>query len=325
MKSRHVTDYDQLLSNDTDNGNFVMKYILDKHQEYRKLFHFISVPQSGFQLSTYKDIAPILLKKLYKLFALHIVRVADHRCKFETSFCWRWLRTNLPVISAILILSGQIGNFKNIRGIKKAGSIEDDIYIDFKKCKSIVVPKRKTKKFNRQNTFAGNYLVKYSHHLIRSGKAININDRVYEHTKNYNKTEQQKKSLFYRNNAEHWQHLKFYNGISWRRRDDTKVLALFEFDKDTLVKLNAQKWLGGHEGLIDRMVNMVAYAVECVYSWFIDRTDTENLSTEAPGFEAPLGYHIKKKELCNILKVELDKSQTIVSSNNETVRKKISF
>ena len=317
MQGRHKTDYDWELSNDdADSANNVMSFILTKKSYYMKLFG-IDEPDGIYQLdnSQLNFIAPLLLAKLQQLFSMHMIRVRDHNCNFENSFVWGWLRMNLPVIAALLLLSRHLN--LNFRDIKSKNSIEA-IYVEFDHCKLIPIPKQRFKAFNKHNTLAGNYLVyrkiNRKDTLLRSGKAINIGKRISEHNAKYKKKSEQKQSKFYANNKDHWNELKFYYGISWQRKNDAAVLSLFEFNRITLTKLNNQKWGGGEAGLINRMVNMVAYAIECVYSWFVDRSDLQNLSTEAPGFESPLGYHLRKKELLK----KLNMAQDLITHENTT-------
>lgn len=202
----------------------------------------------------------------------------------STSYVWDYARNNISKLLAWKILLGQ------------AEYRDGDSALPHHRHKSFLKPMttdawEEVDVADMKTKLFGSYVVwdKTAKNFVRSGKAINIYQRLRQH----NKDKDSKDSTFYLFWRTKWSRLSWHVSLGL---DDTQTAAANSalwMSKDVAKQLRKAKWDGAKLTFEQREPRMMAYLSELVDDLLMDHTKT--FTSEAPGFEGPLGVHCRDK------------------------------
>jgi hypothetical protein len=168
-------------------------------------------------------------------------------------------------------------------------------------------------------------VVAHKNIIIRAGKAQSAWDRKAQHSSNFRSSKYahdspHAKSKFYSQfkTEDEWKELKWYEGLTF---DLQGADAAFCFSDEVLLKVNHvidqdKSWGGGSAE--KRKELLVQYLCEWMYTTLMSRKECVS---EAPGFEAIIGYFPKKQmheAFMTSHQVEQDLSQDIAHQGFES-------
>ena len=125
---------------------------------------------------------------------------------------------------------------------------------------------------------------------VRSGKAINIDKRCLKHDVDM---KEDTESAFYLHHRERWSTLSWY--VSLGLGDAAQIEAacsIMTVSARVAKKLDQATWSGSKKTGKEREPEMLAYLSELCDDLLMNPLST--WSSEAPGFEGPLGVHVNK-------------------------------
>ena len=206
----------------------------------------------------------------------------------QASYVWQYVRRNM---AAMIILKAYAGKV----------DVDKDAGVDEYSC--LLPPPRRFVEVTKEDwesskseraVLFGSYLVWNcrAKQWIRSGKAVDVLTRIKEHIRDKDKHE--KASAFYDEWRDEWDNLEWYTSLAFGEKQQLDAAVdLMDIQAIVKEKLEKAKWGGKGKAYDDRRSEMFAYLSELVDDLMMDKRQTR--SSHAPGFEGPLGVHVKAR------------------------------
>jgi hypothetical protein len=227
-------------------------------------------------LANIKELDEILKDRLQE----HIFNHPKVTPSMRLMYAWDYVRQNMSRMLAWKILQGYVH--------VECGQVHDvyTCYLSLSSSYTEIDSKNK-------DVYFGSYVVWDTHaqKFRRSGKAIDNNKRIGEHTRDAGNPE--KATPFYEAYRHRWGCLQWYHSLALGPKAIAAAASCMYVSPAIHTKLEKAKWGGRDKTAAERACEMMAYLSELVDDLLMDSRETT--TSMMPGFEGPLNVFGNKK------------------------------